>query len=143
MSEQPAVAPPMPVADELTQFFWDGAARQELLILQCTACGTFLHPPRPVCRSCLSTDVAPKQVSGRATLYTWTVVEQAFHPFYADKVPYVYATVELVEQPGLRLITNIVDGAPDELQAGMPVEVTFQQVSPDLTLPLFRPAGRP
>lgn len=130
----------MPVPDALTQFFWDGAARHKLLILQCAACGTFVHPPRPVCRKCLATEMAPKEVSGRASLYTWTVVEQAFHPFYFDKTPYVYATVELVEQTGLRLITNVVDCPPDDLRASMALQVTYRELSPELTLPLFRPA---
>lgn len=78
-------------------------------------------------------------MSGRASLYTWTVAEQAFHPFFADKVSYVYATVELVEQRGLRLITNVIDCSHEVLRAGMPMEVVFREVAADLTLPMFRP----
>jgi uncharacterized OB-fold protein len=137
----PPPAPPRPVPDELTKFFWEGAAAHELRILQCQGCGKYLHPPRPICRFCLSTDVAPARVSGRATLYTWTVAEQAFHPFFADKLPYAYAVVELEEQAGLRLITNVVGCSPYDLEAGMALEVTFREVAPDLTLPLFRPPG--
>ena len=141
MPEQPPPpAPPLPAPDALTQFFWDGAAEHKLLILRCSSCGTYLHPPRPVCRVCLSTEQAPAEMSGRATLYTWTVCEQAFHPFFADKLPYAYATVELEEQAGLRLITNVVDCPPDELEAGMPLVVTFRELSPELTVPHFRPA---
>ncbi len=79
-------------------------------------------------------------MSGRATLYSWTVAEQPFHPFYVDKVPYVIATVELVEQPRLMFLSQVVDCAEDDLAAGMPLEVTFRELSPELTLPLFRPA---
>jgi hypothetical protein len=57
-----------------------------------------------------------------------------------DKIPYTLATVELVEQPGLMFMSQIVDCPEDELVAGMPLEVTFQQLSPELTLPFFRPA---
>ena len=78
-------------------------------------------------------------MSGRASLYTWTVAEQAFHPFFADKVPYVYAKVELVEQPGLRLITNVVDCPHECLRVDMPLQVTFREVAPDFVLPMFRP----
>jgi uncharacterized OB-fold protein len=138
MSEN-QVPPPLPVIDPVTQFFWDGAARGELLILRCTSCGTYLHPPRPVCGACSSTEVAPERVSGRATLYTWTVAEQVFHPWFADKIPYAYATVELEEQAGLRLITNIVDTDPYALEAGMALEVAFQELSPEVAVPVFRP----
>jgi uncharacterized OB-fold protein len=131
--------PPLPVPDDLTRFFWESAAEGTLRIQRCEDCGTFVHPPRPVCRECLSSDLAPAEVSGRATLYTWTVVEQAFHPYYFDKVPYVYGTVELDEQPALRLITNIVDCAFEDLRAGMPLEVSFRALSPELTVPVFRP----
>jgi uncharacterized OB-fold protein len=142
MPEQPAppTVPPLPAPDALSQPFWDGAREHKLVILRCQACGLYLHPPRPVCRACLSMDVAPEEVSGRATLYTWTVVEQAFGAYYATQVPYVYATVELVEQADLRLVTNIVDVPFDQLRAGMDLEVTFHDLSAELTLPRFRPA---
>jgi uncharacterized OB-fold protein len=130
----------MPAPDAVTQFFWDGAAQHKLMILQCQQCQKFIHPPRPVCRFCLSTDLAPKEMSGQATLYTWTIPEQAFHPFFADKLPYVYATVDLVEQPNLRMVTNIVDCPQEDLEAGMSLQVTFAEISPGLTLPYFRPA---
>ena len=138
MSEQQAqVAPPAPAPDALTQFFWDATAEHKLAILQCSSCKKFIHPPRPVCRFCLSTELAPTEVSGEAVLYTWTIAEQAFHPYFADKLPYVFATVNLVEQAGLRLVTNIVDVPHDELAAGMSLAVSFREVAPGLTLPMF------
>jgi uncharacterized OB-fold protein len=135
------VPPPLPTPDDTSRFFWEGAARGELLIQRCADCSRFVHPPRPVCPACHSTDLAPEPVSGRATLYTWTIAEQAFHPYFADKLPYVYATVELAEQAGLRLITNVVDCPHDELRAGMALEVTFSPLTESVTLPKFRPAA--
>jgi uncharacterized OB-fold protein len=132
--------PPAPLPDPLTQFFWDAAAAGKLMIQQCSECGQHIHPPRPVCRKCLSTDLAPVEVSGRATLYAWTVAEQAFHPYFADKLPYVYATVELEEQR-TKLITNIVGCPIDELRADMPVEVVFEPLTDTITLPKFRPTS--
>ena len=111
------------------------------MIQQCCVCHRYIHPPRPICRFCLSTTLEPARMSGRATLYSWTVAEQPFHPFFADKVPYVYATVNLVEQAGLRVITNIVDCAHEELRVDMALEVTFREVADGLVLPLFRPAS--
>lgn len=129
----------MPAPDALTEFFWDGVKQHKLMMLQCRSCGHYIHTPKPVCRFCLSMDLAPKQVSGRATLYSWTVAMQAFHPFWGDKMPYVYAIVELVEQPGLKMATNIIDYLEDELAVEMPLEVVFKEVAPDLILPYFRP----
>jgi hypothetical protein len=132
--------PPVPIPDPLTQFFWDAAAEHKLMVQQCNECGKHIHPPRPICRYCLSTDLAPVEVSGRATLYSWTVAEQAFHPWFADKLPYVYATVELAEQP-TKVITNIVGCPIDDLRVGMELEVVFEPMSDEITLPKFRPAS--
>jgi uncharacterized OB-fold protein len=133
------IPPPLPTPDDTSRFFWEGAARGELLIQRCADCSRFVHPPRPVCPECLSTDLAPERVSGRATLYTWTVAEQAFHPWFTAQLPYVYATVELAEQAGLRLITNVVDCPHEELRAGMDLEVSFAALTDTVTIPQFRP----
>ena len=138
--QEAAPLPPMPVPDPLTEFFWDGVKQHKLMILQCQSCSRFIHYPQPVCRFCLSTDLAHKQVSGSASLYSWTVTVQPFHPFWIDKVPYVLAKVELIEQDGLRMVTNIIDCPEDRLKLGMSLEVVFKEVGPGLTLPLFRPS---
>jgi uncharacterized OB-fold protein len=80
-------------------------------------------------------------VSGRATLYSWTIATTAFHPFFVDKVPYTIATVELVEQPGLMVCSQLVDCEESALRADLPVEVTFRSLAPELTLPFFRPCS--
>jgi uncharacterized OB-fold protein len=130
----------MPVPNEVTQFFWDGVARHELWIQRCQDCRHYVHYPKTMCRYCQSRDLAGEQVSGKATLYTWTIATQPFHPFWVDKIPYTLATVELVEQPRLMFMSQVIDCPEDELVAGMPLEVTFVEMTPELTLPLFRPA---
>lgn len=137
----PTVPAPMPAPDAVTQFFWDGVNRHELLIQRCDDCGRFIHWPREFCNACLSRNVAPTQVSGRGTLVTYTFPAQPFHPWFLDKIPYVVAVVELPEQEGLELVTNIVDCPFDELRIDLPVEVVFREVAPGLTLPQFRPAS--
>jgi uncharacterized protein len=132
---------PLPIPNELTQFFWDGVARHELWIQRCGNCRHYLHFPKPICRFCRSRDLAGERVSGRATLYTWTIAVQPFHPFWVDKIPYTLATVELVEQLGLMFVTHVVECPESELRAGLPLEVVFHELSPELTLPLFRPSG--
>jgi uncharacterized OB-fold protein len=133
--------PPMPELTSLTRFFWEGAARHELLIARCADCGFYIHPPRPGCRNCLSGTMVPTQVSGRGTVWAYTVSVTAYHPYWTDKVPYVLAVVELDEQPGLGVTTNIVDCPGHLLRVGLPVEVTFQDAAPGLTLPVFRPVA--
>ena len=93
-----------------------------------------------MCRFCQSTDLAGEPVSGRATLYSWTIAVQAFHPFWIDRLPYTIATVELVEQSGLMFASQIVGCDEASLRAGMPLEVVFEQIAPGLTVPFFRPA---
>ena len=139
MSEPPA--PPfrvLPAVDDATRPFWTGGEHGELRILRCRACGTWLHPPGPVCPVCLGTDLAPEATSGRAVVHTYTVNHQPWFP--GLEPPYVVAIVELVEQEALRLTTSLVDVALDDVKIGMDVEVTFERYD-DVWLPFFRPAG--
>lgn len=137
---QAAVSPPMPAPDELTQFFWDALKERKLMIQRCQECGHYIHWPRPLCRFCLSSELAPEEVSGRATLYSWTIATQPFHPYFVDKVPYTLATVELVEEKNLKLVSHLIECPEDEIKVDMPLEVVFQEITPELTLPLFKPA---
>ncbi len=130
---------PLPAHDSLGSFYWRGAAEGVLLIQRCSACGLYIHYPRPVCRACLSRELSPTPVSGQGTLHSFTVMMQVFHPFFTDRLPYVVASVELPEQERLRVLANVVDCPVEEVRVGMPVEVTFRQLTPELTIPQFRP----
>jgi uncharacterized OB-fold protein len=134
------IRPPIPAMDRYTRFFWEGASDRKLLILRCQKCGTYIHLPRPVCRVCQSFDLSPEEVSGRATLYSYTITYKAFHPFFVDRVPYVVAAVELAEQAGLRLVSNLVDIDEAAIEFGMPLTVDFEELDPELTVPVFRKA---
>jgi uncharacterized protein len=138
--DQATLEPPRPVPDALTQFFWDGVDAHKLMILRCNNCQHYIHWPKVVCRFCLSTDLSPAEVSGRGTIATFTLPLQAFHPYFRGK-PYVLAVIQLEEQESLKLVSNVVDIAPDDVRVGMPVEVTFREVAPGYTLPLFKPAA--
>jgi uncharacterized OB-fold protein len=133
-------APLLPIPDPLTQFFWDGVAHGELRIQRCQQCRHYIHYPRPICRFCRSRELRGERVSGRASLYSWTISTQAFHPFWVARAPYTIATVELAEQPRLMFLSQVVGCAEAELRAGMPLEVSFERVAPELVLPFFRPA---
>ncbi|MGD9797979.1 MAG: Zn-ribbon domain-containing OB-fold protein [Acidimicrobiia bacterium] len=135
------VRPIVPVPDELTAFFWDGAREGRLLIQRCNDCGYHRHPPRPCCKRCNGFDLSPAEMSGRGTVYSYTVAVQPFHPWLATRLPYVLAVVELEEQPGLKLVTNLVDCAEEDLRCGLPVEVTFETIDDGVVLPVFRPTA--
>ena len=136
-----AVAPVIPAPNKLTQFFWDGAREGKLMIQRCNSCQTYQHPPEPVCHHCLSFDLGAGQVSGQATVYTFEIATQAFHPYFADKLPFCIAVVELPEQANLKLISNIVDTPLEDITVGMPVQVTFRPIDSEFSLPVFRPVA--
>jgi uncharacterized protein len=130
---------PAPVPDQASAFFWEGAARGELLVQRCADCASFQYPPTVVCEKCQSRDIRPTRVSGRGTLYALTVMHQAFLPIFAENLPFTIALVDLDDAPGARLLTNIVDAAPGDLAAGDPLEVVFEPRG-DYAVPQFRPA---
>jgi uncharacterized OB-fold protein len=133
--------PPEISGDPLTEFFWAGARNRELWIQRCQACGTYIHLPRPVCRSCQSFDVAGEKVSGRGVLYSFTQTFKAFHPFFVDRAPYIIATVTLVEQPGLQLMTNLVGIEEADARMDMDVVVDFEELAEGYVIPVFKPVG--
>jgi uncharacterized OB-fold protein len=132
--------PPRPAPDALTDSFWEGARAGKLLIQRCQACGTWINLPRPVCRTCRSFDLAPEEVSGRGTLYSFTETHKPFHPFFVDRVPYILAVVDLAEQPGLRLLSNLVGVSEADAHIGMELQVDIAWLADDLAIPVFRPA---
>jgi hypothetical protein len=126
-----------PRLDADNTFFWTSGADGRLRFLRCEECRTFVHPPAPVCPSCLSRSLAPELVSGRATLESFTVNIQEWIP---GSEPYIVAWVSIVEQPDVRLTTNLVGVEPEDARIGMAVEVVFEE-NGAVYLPLFRPAG--
>lgn len=137
MSPVPAFAPRiLPRIDDQNRGFWTSGADGELHIARCESCRQYIHPPRSNCSDC-SDPLVFAAVSGDATLYSYTVAHQQFHP--AVPTPFVIALVELVEQPGLRLVTNLVDYDLDSLSCGMDLRVRFEQHG-EAFVPVFTPA---
>jgi uncharacterized OB-fold protein len=128
----------LPQPDLETQPFWDGCKEGTFLIRHCNACGRDHYYPRPFCPSCWSDDVSWKEASGRATLYTYSVVHVNDLPPFGERVPYVAGIVDLDEGP--RVMTNVEDVPFDELEVGMPLVVAFKAISDDVTIPVFRRA---
>ena len=128
---------PMPQADEPSKEFFEGARRHELMLMRCTACGTWRLPSHPRCHSCWSTDTEWAKASGRGTLYSFGVMHQKY-PGFEDEVPYNYAQVQLEEGP--RIVTDIVGVSNEELRVDMPVVAYFDDVAEDCTVVRFMPA---
>ena len=136
---QNAYRKPLPNPSPETQRFWDGCKRHELWLPYCRACETFYWYPRDFCPRCFSWDTEWRQGSGRGKLYTFAIQYRAWHPGWANEAPYINAMVDLDEGP--RLYTNIVgvDPDPKKIRCDMPVEVVFDDVTDDISLPKFRP----
>jgi len=130
---------PLPMIHPDNEPYWAALKQHELRMQRCQECGTLRYPVSPVCHKCLSDQVDWEQLSGKGTLGTWIVVEQATgNPAWQEDVPYVVALVNLAEGP--RLTSNVVGIDPDKLRYGMPLEVVFDEVTPEVTLAKFRPA---
>jgi uncharacterized OB-fold protein len=125
----------MPRLDADNRFFWTSGKDGQLRFLRCQACGYYIHPPVPICPECLDRDVAPEVVSGDATLWSYTVNHQPWAPGTED--PFVIGLVEMPEQVGLRLTTNILI-EPEQVEIGIPLHVVFEDHDP-VYVPLFKP----
>ena len=120
-SDWSQVTRPIPVPNEWTKPFWDAAEQGVLALQRCQACGHFQHPPYATCVICISTDLTFEPVHGKGTIYAYTIMYHAGDRRFAAVIPYASIIVEL-----------------DEAKVGRRVEVVFQKLSDDITLPQFR-----
>jgi len=130
---------PRPVPIDVTRPFWDGLASDEIRLQRCRECSSWVFYPRPRCSTCLSDALEWHAVSGRGTVYSYTIARQATHPAFAAEVPQLLAIVELDE--GVRMTTTIVDVAPADLHVGLGVAPVFDHGDDGATLLRFRPVG--
>lgn len=128
---------PLPQADDESREFYAGARRHELMLMRCRSCGAWRLPSRPRCPDCWSTDTEWVKASGRAKLYSYGIMHQQV-PGFEDRVPYLYAIVELEEGP--RIVSDIVDVPPGEVRCEMPLRAVFDDVADDTTLVRFTKA---
>ena len=136
MTTRPTI--PLPVPTTVSSPYWEACRRGELTFQRCPDCSGITFIPQPACSSCLSTSMEWEQSAGRGKVYSYTVVWRPQTP--AFDIPYVVAIIDLNE--GYRMLSNIVDCDPSEVAVGMPVEVTFREMSDEITLPYFRPSLR-
>lgn len=128
----------MPYPSPLTEPFWAACRRHELMVQRCEACGALAFYPRSTCPACGATTLTWQQVSGRGSLYTFTVARRATHRRLVERVPYVIAVVELDEGP--HLTSTVVDADVDDLRIGVRLAVDFEDHE-EISIPVFRLAA--
>ena len=131
---QRALPRPQPTHDNAP--FYEAARRGELRFQRCAACGVFLHYPRPTCPECLSREFSWEKVSGRGTVYTWTIVRGPTLPAFQDQLP--YNVVDVLLEEGVHFVSQVLDCPSEDLRAGLPVEAVFVPASDEITLVKFR-----
>lgn len=124
-----------PGVTEETEAFWAAAQEGRLVVQRCSACGAESFPPRGICRSCHSRDVAPAEITDRGEVYSYTVNYQRWLPDL--EVPYPIVLVEFPGRPGVRVTGRLRGCAPDDITIGMPVEVGFEPGPGGYAIPSF------
>ena len=129
---------PLPEITEETKEYWEGCKRHELRMQRCKECGTYVWYPQPMCHNCNSMNLEWTRVSGKGMVYSYTIIHHPTGRAWESEVPYAVVLVELPE--GVRMVSNLVDCRQEDVKIGMPVEVVFDDVTQEITLPKFRPA---
>ena len=130
---------PLPRVGGYSAEFYRFCKEHELRFQRCTDCGAWRHVPRDMCAKCGSCAWEWARSSGRGKIFSWTTARQPMMPQFADKIPYSPVIIELEE--GVRMVSWLTDVTPDELELEIPVEVVFDDVTPEVTLPKFRRAA--
>ena len=139
MSTEIEYTKPLPTIEPETEEFWKAAKRHELFLQRCNACGEVIHFPRVMCYRCLSEDLGWFKSTGLGSVYSFTIIHQVAHQGFEPEVPYVYAIIDLDD--GARMISNVVNIDPSAVEVGMRVQVTFDDVTPEISIPKFEPTG--
>ncbi|MEC9309251.1 MAG: Zn-ribbon domain-containing OB-fold protein [Chloroflexota bacterium] len=137
--EAPKITPPVPQPE--SDFYWEKCKEGELWLRHCKSCDKTYFYPRDLCPMCFSRNTDWIQTDGKGTLHTFAIIHRGPTPAFRDKAPYVTAIVEL--QGGARMPTNLVEIDPDPavIKCGMALEVTFEKLDDNISLPMFRPSN--
>ncbi len=134
-----AATKPIPVPDAISAPFFDGAREGKLMLQHCAECNAWSFPVRERCPHCFAAKLEWRPASGRGSLYTFTIMHQVMNPGFASAVPYNVAQVDLEE--GVRMISNVVGIGNADLRPGMKLEVVFEDVGENVSIPKFRPVA--
>ena len=134
-----APARALPLIDKDNAAYWTGGADGRLHIYRCQDCRYYIHPPVKFCPQCESRTVEAEPVSGRGSVYSFTINHQPWVPGLPDR--FVLALVALAEQDDVLIPTNIVNCPPETVSMGMPVKVLFEQHE-EVFVPFFEPEAK-
>ena len=116
--------------------FWEGCQQHRLVFPHCPTCQTWQWYPTYQCKTCYS-DFEWKEVSGEGKLFSWTVARKAFFPEFKERIPLIIAVVDMVDAPGVRLVSNIIHANPEDLQLDMELKVRFIKMDENIVYPQF------
>ena len=133
-----AVEFPYPIPEYGTEPYWEACNREQLVMQRCDRCSKFRWHPSPLCTHCSADGFSWEPLCGRGKITTWTVVTHPVHPAAFERVPYVVVEVELDEQPGLRMLSNLIDANEEDIGFDSPVTVAFTTHSNGQKLPVFK-----
>jgi uncharacterized OB-fold protein len=128
---------PLPTTPARMEPFWKSARTGHLSIQRCRRCDRRYFPAVDVCNACLAADMEWVESSATGTVFSFVVMHQIYHPYFADRVPYAVVDVKLDDGP--HMITTVIDCDPTSLEIGMAVEVAFERLDDRFSLPVFRP----
>jgi uncharacterized OB-fold protein len=126
------------MADEMSRAFWEAAKERRLLVQLCGSCGYYNHPPRPFCDVCLGQELRFEPVSGRGTVYSFTVMHQRDVGGFEEDAPFLNIVVELTEQQRLLMVSNLPLSERPKVKIGTPVEVYYEDRGEGVVIPQFR-----
>jgi uncharacterized protein len=129
---------PIPAADDLSIPFWDAAKEHRLAVQRCGSCGYYNHPPRPYCDACSAQELRFEPVSGRGTVYSFTVMHQRDVAGFEEEAPFINIVVELAEQSRLLMVSNLPRSESAKVKIGAAVEVYFEDRGEGVVIPQFR-----
>ena len=135
----PEISKPIPAITPDMREFFDGARVGRLMVQKCDSCGTLRFPAHELCAKCNSETSQWVPVSGRGEVFSYNIMHQLYHPGFASEVPYAVVMVELEE--GCKFVSNLLGIKPHDIRCGMPVEVAFEKLSDEVSIPKFRPRG--
>jgi uncharacterized OB-fold protein len=128
---------PLPIPNQDTKPFWDACAHHELIFQKCIDCNYTRWPPSYICSACHSFNYRWIKSKGRGKIYAFVVYHKAFHPSFEEDLPYITAVVELEEGP--RILTNIIECDLSEIECETQVELVWDRVTGEFSLPKFKP----
>ncbi len=130
---------PYPIPEYGAEAYWDACNDEQLVMQKCGQCQKFRWHPAPLCTHCGAEEFSWEAISGRGKIYSWTVITHPIHPVAVERVPYIVVEVELEEQQGLRMLSNLIACEPAHVTFDQTVELAFIQHPNGQKLPVFQP----